>query len=54
MPEGRIKYLRSVGHMMHHPDGRLEYLGAIQDITQRRVAEEASTRSARSWRMSQE
>ena len=40
MEDGRIKYLRSVGHMMHHPDGRLEYLGAIQDITQRRIAEQ--------------
>jgi PAS domain S-box-containing protein len=41
MPDGRIKHLRSVGQMVHHQDGRSEYLGAIQDVTERRVAEEA-------------
>jgi PAS domain S-box-containing protein len=44
MLDGRIKYLRSVGQIMHHPDGRPEYLGAIQDITLRRVAEEATNK----------
>src|SRR4029077_20274986 len=41
MPDGRIKYLRSVGQMIHHQDGRAEYLGAIQDVTQRQIAESA-------------
>jgi PAS domain S-box-containing protein len=40
MPDDRIKYLRSVGQMIQHQDGRPEYLGAFQDITQRRLAEE--------------
>ena len=40
MADGQIKYLRSVGQMIHHPDGQLEYLGAIQDVTQRRIAEQ--------------
>ena len=40
MPDGQIKYLRSVGHVMQFPGGRTEYLGAIQDITQRRLAEQ--------------
>jgi C4-dicarboxylate-specific signal transduction histidine kinase len=44
MPDDRIKYLRSVGQMIHHQDGRLEYLGAIQDVTERRLAEEARDR----------
>ena len=41
MPDDRIKYLRSVGQMIHHQGGRPEYLGAVQDVTQRRLAESA-------------
>jgi signal transduction histidine kinase len=41
MPDGRVKYLRTIGQMADHQDGRPEYLGAIQDVTQRRLAEEA-------------
>jgi C4-dicarboxylate-specific signal transduction histidine kinase len=40
MPDDRIKYVRSVGQMIQHQDGRPEYLGAVRDITQRRLAEE--------------
>ncbi len=41
MPDGRIKYLR-IDRPPGPPPGRpLEYLGAIQDVTQRRLAEEA-------------
>lgn len=36
-----IKYVRVVGRIIRHGDGRLECLGAVQDITQRRLAEEA-------------
>ena len=42
MPDRTIKYLRSVGQMIRLQDGRTEYLGAIQDITPRRSAEEAT------------
>jgi PAS domain S-box-containing protein len=41
MPDDRIKYLRTVGQMVRHQDGRAEYLGAVQDVTQRRLAEQA-------------
>jgi PAS domain S-box-containing protein len=41
MPDGRIKHLRSVGQMVVREDGQPEYLGAIQDVTERRLAEEA-------------
>jgi len=41
MPDGRVKYLRTVGQVVHHQDGRLESLGATQDVTQRRLAEQA-------------
>lgn len=43
MRDGRIKYLRMVGQMMQL-DGRSEYLAAAQDITQRRLAEEATNK----------
>ena len=41
MPDGRIKYLHTFSHTMRHQDGRLESLGAVQDITQRRLSDEA-------------
>jgi PAS domain S-box-containing protein len=44
MPDGTIKFLRSVGQMVQHQDRRQEYLGAIQDITPRRRAEESLDR----------
>ena len=40
MPDGRIKYLRVLGRVIQHQDGRVERVGAVQDITQRRLAEE--------------
>lgn len=36
-----LKYLRLVAHATRHQDGRLAYIGAIQDVTQSRRAEEA-------------
>jgi PAS domain S-box-containing protein len=41
MPDGRVKYLRVFGRAMRHEDDRLECLGAAQDVTRRRLAEEA-------------
>jgi PAS domain S-box-containing protein len=41
MPDGRVKYLRTVGQVIRRQDGRLESVGATQDVTQRRLAEEA-------------
>src|SRR5262245_15005942 len=41
MPDHRIKYLRSIGQVIHYQDGGPEYLGAVQDVTERRLAEEA-------------
>jgi PAS domain S-box-containing protein len=40
LPDGRIKYMRVLGRVFSQPDGRLECLGAVQDVTQRRFAEE--------------
>jgi signal transduction histidine kinase len=41
MPDQSIKYLHLVAHATRDQDGELEYIGAVQDVTQRRVAEEA-------------
>src|SRR5262249_3052661 len=40
MPDQSIKYLHIVAHGTRDEDGRLEYIGAVQDVTARRLAEE--------------
>ena len=39
MPDHSVKYLRVVAHATLGQDGKVEYIGAIQDVTQRRRAE---------------
>lgn len=41
MPNGSVKYLRMLAHESRDQHGGLEYIGAVQDVTQRRLAEEA-------------
>ncbi|MFJ7797269.1 PAS domain-containing protein [Pseudomonas sp. NPDC096950] len=41
MPDGRLKYVHLVAHAIKNADGELEYIAALQDVTQRRVSEEA-------------
>lgn len=41
MPDLSIKYLHLVAHGTRTNDGSLEYIGAIQDVTQQRLSEEA-------------
>jgi len=41
MPDHSVKYLHMVAHATRDRDGRLEYIGAVQDVTQRRLSEEA-------------
>jgi len=41
MPDGSIKYLHMVAHGTRDEDGRLEYIGAVQDVTVRRLSEQA-------------
>lgn len=45
MPGHRVKYVHMVAHGTREMDGSLEYIGAIQDVTQRRMAEEALSRA---------
>jgi PAS domain S-box-containing protein len=41
MPDGQVKFLHLVAHMTHDEEGGLAYISAVQDITHRRLAEEA-------------
>ena len=41
MPDNSIKYLHVVAHSAQDQDGQPEYMAAVQDVTQRRLSEEA-------------
>jgi C4-dicarboxylate-specific signal transduction histidine kinase len=41
MPDHSVKYLHAVAHATWDQDGQLEYVAAVQDVTARRLAEEA-------------
>jgi C4-dicarboxylate-specific signal transduction histidine kinase len=41
MPDRSVKYLHVVAHATRDQDSRLEYIGAVQDVTERRLSEEA-------------
>ena len=41
MPDQSIKYLHTVAHGTRDQDGRLEYIGAVQDVTAGRLSEQA-------------
>jgi PAS domain S-box-containing protein len=41
MPDHSIKFLHLTAHGVRDNQGRLEYIGAVQDVTQRRMSEEA-------------
>jgi PAS domain S-box-containing protein len=45
MPDGSVKYLHVVAHATGNVDGSLEYIGAIQDVTERRRAQEELDRA---------
>jgi signal transduction histidine kinase len=41
MPDGSIKYLHAVAHATRDEDGQLEYIAAVQEVTARRLSEDA-------------
>jgi PAS domain S-box-containing protein len=45
MPDHSIKHLHAVSHATRDQDGQLEYIAAVQDVTARRLAEEARDRA---------
>src|SRR6266568_6307942 len=45
MTDHSIKYLDAIAHAIRDRDGQLEYIAAVQDVTVRRISEEALTRA---------
>nr|WP_294522189.1 PAS domain-containing protein [uncultured Rhodopila sp.] len=45
MPDRSVKYLHVVAHATRDRDGELVYIAAVQDVTQRRLSEEALART---------
>jgi PAS domain S-box-containing protein len=45
MPDGSVKYVRVVAHTLSDEPERVEFIGAVTDITERKRAEEALQRS---------
>ena len=41
MPDHSVKYLHMIAHGTRNEDGELEYIGAVQDVTNRRLSDEA-------------
>jgi PAS domain S-box-containing protein len=50
MPDGSVKHLHVVGHFVRDEPGRLQFMGALMDITARRKAEEALRTSEQRYR----
>src|ERR1700730_11586726 len=48
MPNGSVKYVHTVAHANRDQNGRLECIGAVQDVTERRLRKRHSARSDRS------
>ena len=45
MPDNSVKHLQLIAHAGRDDQGELEYIGAIQDVTRRRLAEEELERA---------
>ncbi|MGA9306728.1 MAG: PAS domain S-box protein [Candidatus Sulfotelmatobacter sp.] len=45
MPNRSVKYVTMVAHATRGRDGRLEYIGAVQDVTQRRLSADALSKA---------
>ena len=45
MPDNSVKYLRVFAHSDRNKDGELELRGAVQDVTESRLAEEALSKA---------
>jgi signal transduction histidine kinase len=45
MPDQSVKYLHFIARGTNDEEGRLEYIGAVQDVTERRVSEDALSKA---------
>jgi PAS domain S-box-containing protein len=50
MPDGSIKCVRVLAHASRDKSGGIEFVGAVSDVTPRRLAEEALRKSEERWR----
>src|SRR5467141_4008897 len=41
LPDGRVKHVHAIAHVLQDASGNREFVGAVTDITERKVAEEA-------------
>ena len=41
LPDGRVKHVHAIAHVLQDASGNREFVGAVTDITERRAAEEA-------------
>ena len=41
LPQGRVKHVHALAHVVHDVSGTREFVGAVTDITERKTAEEA-------------
>jgi PAS domain S-box-containing protein len=48
LPDGRVKHVHAIAHVLQDASGNREFVGAVTDITERRTAEEA-LRSSESY-----
>ena len=48
LPDGRVKYVRAIAHVLQDTSGNREFVGAATDITERKTAEE-SLRSSEAY-----
>src|SRR6202521_3229695 len=45
LADASVKYLRNIAHRNRDENGRMEYVGAVQDVTARRLSEQALERA---------
>src|SRR5208282_6162309 len=41
LPDGRVKHVHAIAHVLQDASGKREFVGAVTDITERKTAEEA-------------
>lgn len=46
MPDGSIKHMHAVAHATRDQEGELEYIAAVQDVTARKLSEEALAKAS--------
>ena len=50
LPDGRVKHVHAIAHALQDVSGNQEFIGAVTDITERRLAEEKIRRNERELR----